>query len=146
LNSKFVQYLIENSKGKIMKVKVETRTIQVIDGKEETIIQNGVGEINKFEKGSILLWQVPKENLHFKMTILDDKVLLKKQDQDMVFELNRTTKSVLQTQYGELDMNITTTGIEVVCENEQIKEIRLWYNIEIENLTKYENKIEIKIR
>jgi uncharacterized beta-barrel protein YwiB (DUF1934 family) len=95
------------------------------------------------KKGSILeFWNKQEKN---KMTILDNKILLKKQNQDMVFELGRTTKSILQTQYGALNMSITTNEIEVQKEQEQIKKIRLVYDVEIENITKYKNIIEIKL-
>jgi uncharacterized beta-barrel protein YwiB (DUF1934 family) len=96
------------------------------------------------KKGSILeFWNKQEKN---KMTILENKILLKKQNQDMVFELGRTTTSVLQTQYGALNMNITTQCIDIIKENEQINKIKLVYDIEIEGVTKYKNIIEIKIK
>jgi uncharacterized beta-barrel protein YwiB (DUF1934 family) len=129
-----------------MKVKIEIISKQIIDEKEEQIIQNGIGEINKFEKGSLLVWDIPKEKLHCQMTILHNKILLKKQNQNMVFELSRTTNSILQTQYGVLNMNITTKNIEISTKNGNINYIKLEYEIEIQDYKKYKNMVEIKIK
>jgi uncharacterized beta-barrel protein YwiB (DUF1934 family) len=128
-----------------MKVEVEVKSTQIIDEKENIIKQNGIGEINKFENGSILVWDVKEEVLHFQMTILKEKILLKKQEQNMIFDLKRTTKSILTTQYGILSMDITTKNIDITMKEELIKKIRIEYNIEIENITKYKNIVEIKI-
>ncbi|MBO5479544.1 MAG: DUF1934 domain-containing protein [Clostridia bacterium] len=128
-----------------MQVKIETKTIQTIEGKQEIIKQSGNGTIEKYEKGTILSWDVVEENLHFKMTILENKILLKNQTQNMIFELGKTTKSQIQTQHGNLNLNITTKHIEIV-KDKQIKKIHLIYDIQIENMDSYENEIEINIK
>lgn len=129
-----------------MQVKIETKTTQTIDGKKEVIEQTGKGTLQNYDKGIVLSWDVIEEKLHFQMTILENKILLKNQNQNMVFELEKTTKSNLHTQYGELNMNITTKHIEMVKEEEMIKRIELIYEIEIEDTIKYENKIEISVK
>ncbi len=129
-----------------MKVNVETKTTQIIDEKEEMIIQKGTGTIQNYEKGTILSWEIPNESSHFQMTILSNKILLKKQNQNMIFELGKINRSSLQTPYGNLTMNITTNQIEIVKEKEMIRKIKLIYDIQIEDTMKYQNKIEIELK
>ena len=129
-----------------MQVEIQTKTTQTIDGKKDVIEQIGNGTIKDYDKGTILSWDVPAESLHFQMTVLENKILLKNQNQDMIFELGRTTKSVIHTQYGNLKINIITKHIDVIKEKELIKRIDLVYDIQIEDTMKYENKIEISIK
>lgn len=129
-----------------MQIKVETKTIQTIDGKKEIILQSGNGTIENYEKGIVLSWDVLEENLHFQMTILEDKIILKKQNQNMIFELGKTTKSILQTQYGNLNMYITTNNIDIEKNNTIINKIELVYDIQIDEMKPYENRIEIVVK
>lgn len=129
-----------------MQIKVETKTIQTIDGKKEIILQSGNGTIENYEKGIVLSWDVLEENLHFQMTILEDKIILKKQNQNMIFELGKTTKSILQTQYGNLNMYITTNNIDIEKNNTVINRIELVYDIQIDEMKPYENRIEIVVK
>ena len=126
-------------------VKIQTKTTQTIDGKKETINQTGPGTIQDYEKGTIITWNVPEEKLNFQMTILENKILLKNENQNMQFEPGKTTKSILQTQYGTMNMYITTKNIEISKNNEIIKKINLMYDIQIDEMKPYENKIEINI-
>ena len=128
-----------------MQIKIETKTTQTIDGKKEIINQTGTGNIKNYEKGIILSWNVPEENISFQMTILESKILLKSENQNMQFEPGKTTKSILQTQYGTMNMYITTKNIEISKNNEIIKKINLTYDIQIDEMKPYENKIEINI-
>ena len=50
---------------------------------------------------------------------------MKNENQTMVFELGKTTKSMIQTQYGTLNMKITTNHIEVIQQKDMIKKIHL---------------------
>lgn len=129
-----------------MQVEIETKTIQTIDGKKEVIKQKGKGILQNYDKGTVLSWDIIEEKLHFQMTILENKILLKNQNQNMIFELGKTTKSNLNTQYGNLNMNITTKHIQILKEDKTIKRIELIYEIEIEDTIKYENKIEISVK
>lgn len=129
-----------------MKIQIETKSTQIIDGKAQTMLFKGKGNLENFEKGSIITWDIPKENLSFKMTVLDNKILLKKENQNMIFSLGNTTKSSLKTAQGILDMEITTTHIEIAKQEEMIRRILLEYDINIEDIIKYQNKIEIVIK
>lgn len=129
-----------------MQIKIETKTTQTIDGKKEIINQTGTGNIKNYEKGIILSWNVPEENISFQMTILENKILLKNENQNMIFELGKTTKSILQTQYGNLSMYITTKYMDITKENKMLKKIDLVYDIKIDDVEPYENKIEINIK
>lgn len=129
-----------------MKVEVETKSIQVIEQKEDVMVLQGSGNIENYEKGIILTWKIPKEQLEFKMTILEDKILLKKQNQNMIFELGKKTKSSMQTPYGNILMDIVTNHIEIIKQEENIRKILLEYDIIMEETTRYQNKIEIVIK
>ena len=128
-----------------MQVIVETKTEQIIDGQKQIIQQKGNGCLVIHEKGSILSWNVEEEKQAFKMTILENKIILKTNNQTRIFELGKETKSVLQTQYGNMNMNITTHQIQIIKEKEEIKEINMEYDIEIQYTIEYENKIKINI-
>lgn len=128
-----------------MQVKVETKTEQIIDGQKQIIEQKGNGTFEIHEKGSVLSWKVKEEKQEFKMTILENKILLKTNNQIRTFELGRTTSSILQTEYGNMDMNITTHKIEIIKEKEPISKIKLEYDIELQETMKYLNIIEINI-
>lgn len=127
-------------------MEIEIKSVQTIDGKKECIKQNGIVTIENHEKGTILSWSIPQEPLNFHMTILQNKILLKNQNQNMTFELGKTTKSVIQTQYGSLNMNITTNKMEVIKENDFVKRIYIDYGISIEGTKSYKNEIEITIK
>lgn len=128
-----------------MQVKVETKTEQIIDGQKQIIEQKGNGTFEIHEKGSVLSWKIKEEKQEYKMTILENKILLKTNNQTRIFELGRTTSSILQTEYGNMNMNITTHQIEITKQKEQISKIKLEYDIEIQETMKYLNIIEIKI-
>lgn len=128
-----------------MQVIVETKTEQIIDGQKQVIEQKGNGTFEIHEKGSVLSWNIIQEKQGFEMTILENKILLKTNNQTRIFELGRTTSSILQTEYGNMDMNITTHKIEIIKEKEQLKEINMEYDIQIQDIIKYPNKIKITI-
>ena len=128
-----------------MQVIVETKTEQIIDGEKHVIEQKGKGTFEIHEKGSVLSWKVKEEKQEFKMTILENKIVLKTNNETRIFEQGKETKTIMQTQYGNMDMNITTHQIQIIKEKEEIKEINMEYDIEIQDSIKYPNKIEITI-
>ncbi len=127
-------------------MQIKIKSVQIIDGKKEEINQIGTGSIEEYEKGSILSWSIPEEPLQYQMTILENKILIKNQNQKMIFELGKTTKGELQAGYGKLSISITTNHMEIKKENTHIKNIFLDYEISIQETTNYENKIEITIQ
>mgnify|MGYP001032294620 CR=1 FL=1 len=128
-----------------MQVIVETKTEQIIDGEKHVIEQKGKGTFEIHEKGSVLSWKVKEEKQEFKMTILENKIILKTNNGTRNFELGKTTKSFILTEYGNMDMNITTHKIEIIKEKEPISKIKLKYDIELQETMKYLNIIEINI-
>ena len=128
-----------------MQVIVETKTEQIIDGEKHVIEQKGKGTFEIHEKGSVLTWNVAEEKQEFKMTILENKIVLKTNNETRIFEQGKETKTIMQTQYGNMDMNITTHQIQIIKEKEELKEINMEYDIEIQDSIKYPNKIEITI-
>lgn len=127
-------------------MEIEINAVQTMDGKKESITQIGTGKIENYEKGTILSWKIPNEPLQYHMTILENKILLKNQNQTMTFELGKTTKSRIQTQYGRFDISVITNHIEVIRENNIIQRIYLVYEISIEGTNSYQNEIEIRIK
>lgn len=128
-----------------MQVIVETKTEQIIDGQKHVIEQKGNGTYEIHEKGSVLSWKVKEEKQEFKITILENKILLKTNNQIRTFELGRTTSSILQTEYGNMNMNITTHQIQIIKEKQELKEVNMEYDIKIQDSIKYPNKIKITI-
>lgn len=128
-----------------MQVIVETKTEQIIDGEKHVIEQKGKGNFEIHEKGYVLTWNVAEEKQAFKMTILENKIVLKTNNETRIFEQGKETKTIMQTQYGNMDMNITTHQIQIIKEKEEIKEINMEYEIEIQHTIKYENIIKINI-
>lgn len=128
-----------------MEVIVETKTEQIINGEKQVIHKKEKGNFEIYEKGSILSWNVVEEKQKFKMTILENKIIVKTNNETRNFELGKTTKSILQTEYGNIDINITTHEIQLIKEKEELKEINMEYDIQIQNSIKYQNKIKIII-
>ena len=128
-----------------MQVIVETKTEQIIDGQKHVIEQKGNGTYEIHEKGYFLTWTIVEEKQEFKMTILENKILLKTNNQIRTFELGRTTSSILQTEYGNMNMNITTHQIQIIKEKQELKEVNMEYDIKIQDSIKYPNKIKITI-
>lgn len=127
-------------------MEIEIKSVQTMDGKKETIQQTGTVTVEEYEKGTMLSWSIPGEPLQYQMTILENKILMKNQNQTIIFELGKTTKSTVQTQYGNLNMIITTKHMETKKENGMIKAIHLIYEISIEETNTYQNEIEITIK
>lgn len=124
-----------------MQVELYTEQIYEDHNQSEKLLYQG--NISTAQRGSILeFWNSDNK---YKMTILENKILLKTNNQTRIFELGRTTSSILQTEYGNMNMNITTHQIEITKQKEQISKIRLEYDIEIQETMKYLNIIEIKI-
>lgn len=128
-----------------MQVTVETKTIQAIDGQKQIIQQKGNGTLEVHKKGSVLSWNVIEEKQEFRMTILENKIILKTNNETRTFELGKKTKTILQTEYGNLNMYIKTKKMQVLKQHE-IQKIELIYDIQIEDTKSYENTVEITIK
>ena len=130
-----------------MKVNVEITSKQIFENHEEGETNKCVGEIAYHNNGTVLEFteKYEEQELKFKMTILKEKIITYRNGQPMIFELGKTTKSSIATQYGSIDMNIKTNNIDIQKEDDKIKSILLEYDIEIENQMEYKNRVEIII-
>ena len=126
-------------------MKIEIKSQQIIDNKKETIFQKAIGNVEQYEKGIVITWKTMEDNKDYQMTILEDKIILKKTNQTIIFEKEKTTNSNLQTPYGSINMKITTNLMEIEKCDHQVKRILLDYQIELENQKPYQNQIEIRI-
>ena len=124
-----------------MQIELYTKQFYEDHKEEEKTIYKG--QLKTALKGSILeFWNVETK---YQMTILENKILLKKPNQTMTFEKGKKTRTELQTPYGNVCMNLTTTHMEIIGQNEQIQKIILHYEIELDGTKPYQNQIEINI-
>ena len=79
------------------------------------------------------------------MTILEEKIITKRNGQDMIFDLKNKNKSKLVTPYGDINLEVTTKKIQISKQASQIKQIYLEYEIELENGERYDNIVKIGI-
>ena len=128
-----------------MKVEVEINSRQIFEDSWESEKNKCIGEIRYHNKGAILEFVEKNEEqeLNFKMTILEDKIITNRNNQNLVFDLKNKSKSILETPFGKINMNVTTKKINVVKLKEEIKEIHLEYVIELENGIKYNNLVDV---
>ncbi len=128
-----------------MKVEVEINSRQIFEDSLESEKNKCIGEITYHNKGAILEFVEKNEEqeLKFKMTILVDKIITNRNNQNLVFDLKNKSKSILETPFGKINMNVTTKKINVVKLKEEIKEIHLEYVIELENGIKYNNLVDV---
>jgi len=130
-----------------MKVNVRINAKQILEDHEEVEQNNCEGEINYYNNGTILEFTEKHEELElkFKMTILKDKIITERNGQNMTFDLENKCNTKLNTPYGMLGMDITTKKIDVIKENDKIKEIHLGYDIELDNKMQYYNMVDILV-
>lgn len=130
-----------------MKVNVEITSKQIFENHEESETNKCLGEITYHNNGIVLEFteKNQEQELKFKMTILEEKIITYRNGQPMIFELGKITKSSIATQYGNIDMNVKTNNINIKKENNEIKSILLEYDIQLENQIEYKNRVEIDI-
>lgn len=126
-----------------MKINVELKSVQTIEKQEEKQIVKTKGEIKTLEKGTII--EFVDKKIKYKIIILQEKIILNKNNEQMIFEIDKTTKSNIKTQYGDINIIIYTKNIEIKKENGKIVDILLNYQIKLEEQISYQNKVEIKI-
>ena len=131
-----------------MQVEVEINSTHIIDNTQESEKNKCTGEITYYNKGAILEFTEKHEEqeLKFKMSILENKIITYRNNQSLIFDLEHKSKSALTTPYGEIKINLTTKKIKIVKSQEQIKEINLEYEIELENGMKYDNLVDIVVK
>lgn len=131
-----------------MPVEVEINSKQIFENTTDGENNKCEGQITYHNKGAILEFTEKYEDqeLKFKMTILNNKIITVRNNQNMIFDLQNKNNTTLNTPYGILNMTITTKKIEVIREENKIKEIHLGYDIELENGMQYYNIVDINIK
>lgn len=130
-----------------MQVNVEITSKQIFKDHEEGETHKCLGKINYHNNGTILEFteKYEEQELKFKITILEKKVITDRNGQAMIFDLENKSHSILATPYGDINLEVTTKQIEISkCDN-IIEKIYLEYEIELENGEKYDNVVEISI-
>lgn len=130
-----------------MQVNVEITSKQIFNDHEEGESHKCLGEITYHNNGTVLKFteKYEEQELKFKMTILEEKVITDRNGQAMIFDLQNKNRSVLITPYGEIELIITTKKIQISKFDNKIKQIYLEYELELENGEKYNNIVEINI-
>lgn len=132
-----------------MKVEVEITSKQKFSDHEETEKNKSVGEITYKENGTLLefteKYEELNQELHFRMSILENKIITYRNNQTMIFDLENKNNTTLETPLGSMNMDITTNKINIEKQENEIKRIYLEYEIELENGMKYNNEVEIKL-
>lgn len=130
-----------------MQVKVEINAKQKFEDHEESEVNKCDGEITYHNKGAVLKFTEKYEDqaLQFKMTILNNKIIIDRNNQTMMLEKGIRTPSIVNTPYGEMKMNVIAKQINIIKEKEEIRKINLGYEIELENDMKYHNEVSIEI-
>lgn len=127
-----------------MEIEVVVNSSQIIEDITDKQNIKCKGTIQKFEKGTIL--EFGNEEHFFKMTLLNEKILLNRNNQKMIFEIGKITKSVLQTEYGMIDIEIITKKIEITENEDTIEQLILEYEIKLQDTIQYLNKVEMIIK
>lgn len=130
-----------------MQVNVEINSKQIFSNHEESEIHKCLGKIEYHNNGTILEFvkKYEQQELKFKTTILEEKVILDRNGQAMIFDLQNKSHSILVTPYGEINLEVTTKKIQISKQNNKIEKIYLEYEIELKNNEKYYNIVEIKV-
>mgnify|MGYP001067402987 CR=1 FL=1 len=130
-----------------MQVNVEITSSQIFKDHEAGESHKCLGEITYHNNGTVLEFteKYEEQELKFKMTILEEKIITKRNGQDMIFDLKNKNKSKLVTPYGDINLEVTTKKIQISKQASQIKQIYLEYEIELENGERYDNIVKIGI-
>lgn len=93
-----------------MQVNVEITSKQIFKDHEESETHKCLGEITYHNNGTVLEFteKYEEQELEFKMTILEEKIITKRNGQDMIFDLSNKSKSKLVTPYGEINLEVNT--------------------------------------
>lgn len=130
-----------------MKVKVKIKSEQIFEDRRDSEEHVCEGEIEYLEKGTILKFteKFEEQELKFKMTILENKIIIDRQNQTMTLDYNMDDNCILETPYGSMNMTVHTQEMQIEKDNELIQNIILKYKITLENGMKYDNIIKLFI-
>lgn len=130
-----------------MQVNVEITSSQIFKDHKESETHKCLGKITYHNNGTVLEFteKYEQQELEFKMTILEEKIITKRNGQDMIFDLKNKSKSKVVTPYGEINLEVNTKKIQISKQANEIKQIYLEYEIQLENGERYDNVVEINI-
>lgn len=127
-----------------MHIEVTIISTQIMKKTIDTQKQQYKGNLTEYQKGVLIEFGDNENN--YQMMILKNKIITKKQNQKMIFDLSQKTNSMVITPYGKLSMRIKTEKIEINKQNQKIDTIYLVYQIILEEKEEYQNRLEIKIQ
>ena len=130
-----------------MNVKVTIQSEQIFKDHKELETHQCEGTIEYLKNGTILAFveKIEQQELHFKMTLLKDKVMIDRQNQTMTFDYQKDDNCEVATPYGNLKMTVHTTKIQITKQEEKIEQILLEYDICLENGMQYANRVTIQL-
>lgn len=130
-----------------MNVKVSIKAEQIFEDKKDGEEHTSNGEIEYLENGTILKFteKFEQQELKFKMTILENKIIIDRQNQKMTLDYQRDDNCILETPYGAINMVVHTQDIKIEKDNGLIKTMLLKYKMTLENQTQYDNIVTIKL-
>lgn len=126
-----------------MEIEVIVNSTQIIQDVTDKQSIKCKGTIKRLEKGTVL--EFSNEEISFKMVLLKEKIILNRNNQKMIFELGKTTKSILETEYGIINIEVLTKQIKIKEKKDKISEILLEYKIILESKIEYLNTVKIEI-
>ena len=135
---------IPEKKETTMKVKVTIEAKQIFNGQEQTETNHCEGEMQNLEKGTILDFverQPNQDPITFHMVVREERILLERQGQRMIFDKTQDSKLQYQTPCGEIEMKLHTKQMRI-----EKQMIQLTYDLTLENQESYENRVKISIQ
>lgn len=130
-----------------MKIKVEIEAKQKFQDHEEIQNNSCEGEITYLQKGEILefIEKQQEHEMHFKMTVLPNKVISVREGQQMIFDLEKEDHVKYETPYGILYMKIHTQEIIQKRKENRLQQVILRYTMTLENGECYDNEVTFLI-
>lgn len=130
-----------------MNVKVKIKSEQFFQEHQEQEEHQCKGKITHLKNGTILefIEKIEQQELHFKMTLLKEKIRIDRQGQTMTLDYQRDDNCEVATPYGNMNMTVHTTNMQIIKQEERIQKILLEYDITLENGMKYANRVTIQL-
>lgn len=130
-----------------MNVKVKIKSEQIFQEHKEQEEHQCEGTITYLKNGVILEFveKIEQQELHFKMTLLKEKIIIERQGQTMTLDYQKDDNCEVATPYGNMNMTVHTTKMQIIKHEETIQQILLEYDICLENGMKYANRVTIEL-
>lgn len=131
-----------------MKVEVKIKSEQIFEDRTDSEEHICDGQIEYLEKGTVLEFteKFEEQELKFKMTILENKIIIVRQNQTMTLDYNIDNNCILETPYGSMNMTVHTQEMKIEKNNELIEKMVLKYKITLENGMQYDNVVTIELK